>query len=379
MHIGIDIRVLATDRASGVEEYARNLLSAMVQLDSRIRFTLVSFGRHAPAQEDWMHLPNVTLRHVGRSSRLAMASMRMTGLPRMDEIAGRPSVFFFPHFIFGALSRGCRRVMTFHDLSFERFPEFFSFRRRLWHNVHMRPKTQARSADRIVAVSASTARDLTELYGIEPSVISIVHSGIDASFRPLPEHELLAFQRYHGISDRCILSLCTQEPRKNLVGLVKAFEQFAEQPGFQDVELILAGPAGWLEGNLIRAIRRSPVRKRIRRIGPVGRSERVRWYNAASLLAYPSFFEGFGFPPLEAMACGTPVVASHASSLPEVVGNAGLLIDPYDTHALAFAMSQILADRSLAEHLADKGHMRSAQFSWNNTAEKTLDVLVHTT
>jgi glycosyltransferase involved in cell wall biosynthesis len=377
-HIGIDTRVLATGRVSGVEEYTRNLLSHLVDIDERIRFSLVSLGRRAPDIEPWMTMPNVRVCHTPWSSRLSMAAMRMSGLPRMDVMAGRPDVFFFPHFIFGALSRNCPRVVTFHDLSFERFPEFFSLKRRLWHNMHMRPKAQARRADRLVAVSHSTARDLTELYGISPNRISVVHSGVDASFRPLEAHNLSAFRRYHDLHGRFVLSLCTQEPRKNLIGVVRAFERIIQSGAHDDVQLVLAGPSGWLQSELRRAVRVSSARSRIRVIGPVERRERVLWYNAASLLAYPSFFEGFGFPPLEAMACGTPVVAAYHSSLPEVVGDAGILVDPFNINALASAMSEILEDASLARRLSRKGIIRTARFSWARAAEQTLDVLVHT-
>jgi glycosyltransferase involved in cell wall biosynthesis len=375
-HIGIDIRVLTTGRLSGVEEYTRHLVSHLVALDRTIRFSLVSIGRMAPREQEWMRLPNVQVYHKKWSSRMTMASMRFASVPRLDVIAGRPSVFFFPHFIYGALSHRCRRVMTFHDLSFERFPEFFSLRRRLWHSMHMRPRSQARSADRLIAVSHSTARDLQELYDIGPDRIAVIHSGVDADFHPVSETERLAFRRYHGLDNRFILSLCTQEPRKNLIGLVKAFERMAAKGEHTDVELVLAGPRGWLRHDIRRVLKCSPVRNRIRMIGPVEGSARVLWYNTAALLAYPSFFEGFGFPPLEAMACGTPVIASHHSSLPEVVGDAGILIDPYDIAALASAMSQVLGDKELSRRLADKGIIRSSRFSWRTAAERTLDALV---
>lgn len=378
IHIGIDLRVLATGRVSGVEEYTHQLLAQMLPLDRNVRFTLLALGRQPIVDETWMTLPNVHIRHVRSSNRLMMARMRVLGRPYLDALAGDPTVFFFPHFIYGALSPRCRRVVTFHDLSFERFPEFFSLRRRLWHRVHMRPRHQARRADRLIAVSHSTARDLTEFYGVDPNRIEIIHSGIDPALRRPPDAALLAFRRYYGIHDRFILSLCTREPRKNLVGLVRAFELLKNDAACRDVQLVIAGPRGWLEGELMRTIRSSPVSHRIHLIGPIERHQRASAYGAASLLAYPSFFEGFGFPPLEAMACGVPTVASQNSSIPEVVGDAGLLVDPYDIQAMATAMKEVLSDRSLAAHLISKGTARSTRFTWQQAAERTLETLVHT-
>ena len=198
------------------------------------------------------------------------------------------------------------------------------------------------------------------------------------AFHPVPEHELLDFRRYHGLQKKFILSLCTFEPRKNLIGLVRAFERMVAKGECGGADLILIGPQGWLQKNIRRAVRSSHIRDRIRLVGPINRTDRVLWYNAATLLAYPSFFEGFGFPPLEAMACGTPVVASHHSSLPEVVGDAGILIDPYNIEALAFAMSQVISDSTLSERLSRQGIVRSKKFSWKHTAERTLETLVHT-
>lgn len=376
MRIGIDLRVLGTGRTSGVEEYTRHIASHLISLDTRIGYRLFYAGRRPLVREPWMHGSNVELHTHVRSNRAMMLGMRAWGRPRLDVLVGGTDVFFFPHFVYGALSRRCARVVTFHDLSYERFPEFLPLRRRLWHRLQMRPRVQANMADRIVAVSHSTGRDLRELYDIPSERIDIIHSGLDPTIvRPLDD-ALTAFRRSVGLHGRFILSLCTLEPRKNLVGLVRAFEYIADMPDCRDTQLVLAGAEGWMSGTLRRAVHRSRYAHRIRMVGPVPRHDRSLWYSAASVLAYPSFFEGFGFPPLEAMACGTPVISAHHSSLPEVIGDAGILMNPYDSAALGRALIEVLRDEPLQRQMAQKGGRRAQLFTWQKSAERTLETLL---
>ena len=293
MRIGIDLRVLGTGRTSGVEEYTRHIASHLISLDKSIGYRLFYAGRRPLVREPWMHGSNVELHAYTRSNRAMMLGMRVWGRPRLDVLVGGADVFFFPHIVFGALSRQCPRVVTFHDLSYERFPEFLPLRRRLWHRLQMRPRVQAKGADRIIAVSHSTGRDLQEQYGIPSERIDVIHSGLDPTIIRPPEDALTAFRRSVGLRGRFILSLCTLEPRKNLVGLVRAFEYIADMPDCRDVHLVLAGSEGWMSGTLRRAVRRSQYSHRILMVGPVPRHDRSLWYSAASVLAYPSFFEGF--------------------------------------------------------------------------------------
>lgn len=376
MIIGIDLRVLGTGRTSGVEVYTRNIAAHLISLGGRFTYRLFYAGRRPLIREEWMEGPNVQVHEFIRSNRSMLLSMRAFGRPRLDTLVGGTDVFFFPHFVYGALSPRCPKVITFHDLSYERFPEFLPLRRRLWHRVQMRPHSQAKAADRLIAVSHSTGRDLAELYGISQDRIDVIHSGIDTTVQRPPEHELMAFRRYRGLHSRFILALCTLEPRKNLEGLVRAFEHIADMPDCRDVQLVIAGADGWMNRTLRRNIQYSRFSRRIRLVGAVPPSERALWYAAASAFAYPSFFEGFGFPPLEAMTCGTPVVAAHHSSLPEVIGDAGLLVDPYDSSSLGRALREVLRDDILHRRLREKGLRRAERFSWRTTAERTLETLI---
>lgn len=376
MVIGIDLRVLGTGRVTGVEEYARQLMAHLLPLNPEQQFVLFISGRDArQGPEAWWNGANVRIYTHRGSNRLLSARMRLTGRPRLDELVGGADVFFFPHFLYAPLSAACPRVVTFHDLSYERFPEFLSRRRRLWHRSQMRPHLQARQAGRLIAVSHSTARDLQNLYGVDPRRVSVIHSGIDPSLSRPDAADVIQFRRRRGLPERFVLSLCTMEPRKNLAGLVRAFELLAARPNNADVHLCLAGPSGWLSGDVASAVRRSPVADRIRLPGPVPQEERALWYSASAVFTYPSFFEGFGFPPLEAMACGTPVVAAHASSLGEVVGDAGLLVDPYDVGGLAAALDAVLGNPALAARMSQAGLARARKFSWTSAARQTLEAI----
>jgi len=376
MRIGIDCRVLATGRTTGIEEYLRQLLRHLIPLDRRVSYVLFGAGRNPTLpEEDVFQAENVQLSLYRRSGRALLASMRLRGKPYLDDMVGGVDVFFFPHLLFGATSPRCSRVLTVHDLSFERFPEHLSLARRAWHQF-MNPRAQAERADRIIAVSRSTSRDIEALYQVPAEHITVVHSGVPSSFRPMTDVATEAFRQELGLPHRFLLALGTREPRKNLEGLVSAFELLAQQSAYRDVHLYLVGPPGWRERRLRSMALRSPVTSRIHIRDAVDAQHRTSWYACASALVYPSFTEGFGFPPLEAMAVGTPVIASRIASLPEVVGDAGLLVDPYRTESLASAMGAVLSQEALARRCIKKGLDRAATFTWDRAARQTLEVLV---
>ena len=171
MRIAVDIRVLGTGRTSGVEEYTERLLSQMLGLDTAVKYELFYAGRKELVRRPWMDASNVTVHDSGRSNRLLTLTTRTLARPHLDALVGGADVFFFPHFLAGATGPGCKRVLTVHDLSFERFPEFFSVGRRLWHGLQARPRAHVRSADRVIAVSESTRRDVIGLYGAAPEKV----------------------------------------------------------------------------------------------------------------------------------------------------------------------------------------------------------------
>jgi glycosyltransferase involved in cell wall biosynthesis len=265
-------------------------------------------------------------------------------------------------------------VVTVHDLAFRRFPETAPHSTRAW--LGRIERTLAR-ATRIIAVSESTRRDLVELYGVEPARVPVIPLGVDRSvFRPQSEEAVRAVRTRFGIDGPYILSVGGIEPRKNLPNLVRAA---AGVRG--DVTLVVAGAAvGWNpEGTaLLRGALDSlpaEVRRRVVQTGYVSEPEKVALMSGAEALVYPSLYEGFGLPLLEAMACGTPVVTSDRSSLPEVAGQAAVFVDPDDPEAITAGIDRVLSDARLRTRLREAGGERAARFTWEETARKTAAVL----
>lgn len=385
MIIGIDIRVLGPKFKSGIEEYVGNLLAHMLSLDSGIKFKLFysSFGdlpAGGSADYDFFHLPNVEVKKFRFPNRLIFYSSRLFNFPKIDKLLGGVDVFFSPHFFISALSRNVKRVTTFHDLSFEHFPEFFTRQQRFWHRFGMNPSWQAKFSDRIIAVSESTKNDLVKRYSIDPAKIEVIYSGISPMIKRPSQDKLELFRRREKLPENFILFLGKLEPRKNVIGLIKALNvlKLSGDPptGGDDMHLVIAGSRGWLCKDIFKEAEKSPYRSQIIFKDYISDEARPYYYSLASVFVYPSFFEGFGFPPLEAMTCGTPVVASNNSSLPEVVGEAGLLVDPYNVSDMAEAIRNLLEDKRLRDSLIKKGLARSQQFSWQKCAEKTLEILV---
>ncbi len=372
MTIGVDIRVLGDPEHSGVHEYAENLLAHLVPLDPSIRYKLFysSFSHELP-DYPWLHAPNVHVFRFHISNAVLFGASKIAGRPRLDALVRGADAFFFPHFLHAALSLGCKRITTFHDLSYVRFPEFFPWRPQYWHHL-ISPRWQALFSDRIIAVSDSTKNDLISLYGIDSARVARIYSGVSEAMRWPTAGELERFRVSRGLPVRFVLFLGTLEPRKNVVGLIRAFMLLKEKRGFDDLHLVIAGRRGWLCDDVFREAQKSRFGRQIIFTGYLPSEERALYYSLASVFAYPSFFEGFGFPPLEAMACGTPVVVSHTSSLPEVVGNAGLLVDPYSVASIAHALEAVLTDKRLRKKLMEQGLERVKQFSWQKSAQETL-------
>ncbi len=379
MTIGLDIRVLAKGARTGIEEYTLNLLSRLFSLDKSLHFKLFCNAfNQVELDYGWVKLPNVELKKFYIPNRFIFdPAAKFLKLPKIDKMVGGCDVFFAPHFLLSPVSRPCKKIVTFHDLSFEYFPEFFPWRKRLWH-ASLAPRCRAREADKIIAVSQSTKDDLINLYGVPKEKIKVILSGVGEEFRPLPKPACQAVARKYNLPDRFILYFGTLEPRKNLVGLIKAYEIFRAKLSPADLApaLVLAGSRGWLYDEIFSVAKNSSFASDIKFIGFVEPQDKPPLFNLASLFVYPSFFEGFGFPPLEAMACGAPTITSHTSSFPEVVADSALMVDPYNFGEIAWAMREVLFDSELAQDLAREGLARAKNFSWDKCARETLNFLI---
>ena len=406
MTVGVDIRVLTRGARTGVEEYTINLLSRLFKFGKDIEFKLF-YGafRKENLGFDWARLPNVKLIESRLPSRPFFLSSAYLQYPKIDKILGGADVYFNPHFFNSAVSQNCRKVVTFHDLSFWYYPELFSWRKRFWHKLFVNPKKEARGADKIIAVSESTKQDLTDLYGVASEKIKVIYSGVGEELRPLGRAIAMSeppggerrgnpaadsgiallpsvarnddvVKRYH-LPEKFILYFGTIEPRKNITGLIKAFEILKENKNFEEVRLLIAGAKGWSCKNIFKEAQNCKYGRQIICTGFVAPEDKVYLYNLAELFVYPSFFEGFGFPPLEAMACGAPVITSSNSSLPEVVGDAALMVNPFDVDELAWAMEEVLTDESLRQELVARGLERAKMFSWDKCAGETLKLITY--
>lgn len=377
MIIGIDIRVLGNETKSGIEEYTENLLSHLLPIDSNVKFKLFfSSYRQKLKDYDWLNLPNVELKKYNFPNRFLFASSRFFDWPEIDRLIGGVDVFFSPHFFLTSLTSVCKRVTAIHDLSFIRFPEYFSWRKNFWHKFEMMPDWQSRLSDKIIAVSKATKNDLIEKYNIDSENIKVIYSGISFHMKRPPEEELKLFKIKNSLPDNFILFLGKLEPRKNVIGLIKAFNILSKSGEFKNLHLIIAGAKGWLYKDILKEAEDSLFKDKIIFTGYVKDEERPFYYSLASVFVYPSFFEGFGFPPLEAMACGTPVIASNNSSLPEVVGKSAVLVDPRNLSDIAAAIKEVLTNPRLRSKLVKSGLDRANLFNWHKTAKETLECLL---
>ena len=266
----------------------------------------------------------------------------------------------------GPLIAPCPLVITIHDLSFLRYPHLFRPANRLYLRIFTR--ASARRARRIIAVSAHAAEESVRLLGVAREKVDVVYHGVDPWFRPLPPEEVETFRARQGLPARFILYVGTLEPRKNLVRLVEAFARL----GDPDVWLVLVGGRGWYDEEIFARVEELRLKDRVLFPGYVQAEELPHWYNAATVFAYPSLYEGFGLPVLEALACGTPVLTSDRSALPEAAGDGGLLVDPCDVEAIAGGLHRLLTESTLREELRQRGLAHAGRFTWRRTAEETV-------
>jgi glycosyltransferase involved in cell wall biosynthesis len=290
----------------------------------------------------------------------------------MDRTCGGPAdIFHATDFLLPSL-RKMPSVFTLHDVSFLEYPETHLASNR-WFLRLMVP-IFVRQASAVIAVSKHTASDIVRRYAVPESKMYTIPLGVDPRFHPIDDAASLATtQQKYNLPSRFILSVGTIEPRKNHLALLHAYEKLRATTG-EEIGLVIVGRRGWKAQGFLSALARSPVRDSVILAGQVADEDLPAIYNLAECFAYPSWYEGFGLPPLEAMACGVPVICANNSSLPEVVGDAGLLVDSSDDEGLARAMLQVTSQEDLRSTMAAQGKARAKSFSWQTTAERTHEV-----
>ncbi len=266
-----------------------------------------------------------------------------------------------------------KTAFTLHDLIFRFFPQHHLPRNRIFLNLAM--PLFLKRADIIICVSEHTKRDAINSYGVPEGKMRVIHEGVHPRFRRVHDaNTLWAVREKYRLPERFIMALGTVEPRKNLITLFDAFKALREQDTALADEVIVVGRQGWLHEATYRAVHERGLTGRVRFLGLVDDADLPAVLSLAQVLAFPSVYEGFGFPPLEAMACGTPVISSHASSLPEICGDAALLIPPLGVAEWVMALRRVLTDQPLQTDLRRRGPLRAAQFSWQKAAEQTAGV-----
>jgi glycosyltransferase involved in cell wall biosynthesis len=371
-------------RRTGVEEYVLGLLLGLFELDKENEYVLFFSSWKEPDFDFgiFAEYPNVRLKKIHIPNKLLNLSFWYLGWPKIDRLVGGADLVFLPNIIFGATSASTRVVATIHDLSFERYPEYFSWKRRFWH-IFINSRKICQRADKLIAVSQSSAEDIISLYGIDRKKIIVIPSAIGDDFRVIGRNDLklIAVKEKYQLPFKFILYLGTIEPRKNIRGLIRAYnflQRVATEEKDEELlrfKLVLAGSPGWLSEEIFEEIHQSEFKEKIILTGFVADADKAWVYNLSSLFVYPSFFEGFGFPPLEAMSCGVPVITSNSSSLPEICPAGAVLIDPHKPDEIFEAMRQILKNKDLREKLIKAGLEEAKEFSWKKTAKKTLAIL----
>ncbi|MFQ6100404.1 MAG: glycosyltransferase family 4 protein [Anaerolineae bacterium] len=362
MLIGIDASRAAATRPTGTEVYSQRLIQALLNLESLHRFRL--YFRSTPPADAF---PGAELR--------AIPFPRLwTHLRLSWEIARRPpDALFVPAHVL-PLIHPRASLVTVHDLGYLHFPEAHPWRQRLYLDLSTR--WNGRAAAHILADSEATKSDLVTRYSVPPAKITVAYPGYDETLAPVRDLAAIeAVKVRYGISGDYFQYLGTLQPRKNLRRLVEAFAKSAIRNPQSAIHLVLAGKRGWLYDDLFAQVRRLGLEHRVLFLGYVPDEDKAALLSGALAFVFPSLYEGFGLPVLEAQACGCPVITSTTSSLPEVAGDAALLVDPTDTAGIAAAMQRILAEPSLRESLIERGLANVRRFSWTGCAQTVLGAI----
>lgn len=367
MRIGIDATPLPPEPV-GAGVYIVQLIRALAVSDTDNEFVIFAHQSgydliSAPAKPNWSW---VIVPEKSPARRLAW---EQTTLPRLARRSGI-EILHSLHYT-RPLLLPCASVVTFHDMTFFLFPELHTRSKRIFFPFAIR--LSARLADAFASVSENTRRDSIRLLHIPPGKIFTTPLGINEEFRPISDAGLLeACRRQYNLPDDFILYVGLLEPRKNLPLLLKAYARLANQG---DVPvLVLVGRPGWGYQQVLQQIDELGLKRKVHFTGYVPAQDLPLVYNLAQIFVYPSIYEGFGLPPMEAMACGTAVITTAVSSMLDHVGDAGILVPPQNEEALSQGMFDVLSNPALREELVIKGLQRTANFTWKHTAEETLKV-----
>jgi len=357
-------------QGAGIGRYVRELVAALFKLETRLDYRLFA-ASPAPLPALPFHVKRLPFH-----DRWLMRVWHRARIPfPVELITGPIDLYHSPDFALPPTRPRTRTLLTVHDLSFERDPDSADDHLRAFLS-RVVPRSVAR-ADHVLADSQATKEDLIELWGTRADKVTVLYCGVDARFRPVTDAAALAAVRArYGLGQGpFILSVSTLQPRKNYRRLVQAFAPLAAR--YPELNLVIGGGKGWRYDEILAEPERLGIGGRVLFPGFIAEDDLPALYSAAEVMAYPSLYEGFGLPVLEAMACGTPVVASNRSSLPEVTADAGLQVDPLDIDALTEGLAALVEDTALRHDLATRGLAWARQFSWDRAARQLFSVYQH--
>jgi glycosyltransferase involved in cell wall biosynthesis len=366
LRIAIDAHSVGT-RLGGNESYATNLIEALAEIDNVNQYTIFVTRREARERfgNRW---PNFHVRATLPHTPFVRIPLTLSAELRRNRVDVLHVQFTSPPF------SPCPVVVSIHDLSFEHLPQTFKRRSRL--QLRLTVRRSARNAAQVIALSEHTRMDLINTYNLRPEKVNVVPIAAPAAFAPVRDNnELQRVRQTYGIGPDYILSVGSIQPRKNLRRLVEAYSLLRhERTEGKLPQLVLVGKNAWLYEETLRSLKDLKVGVSVILTGYVPESDLPALYSGALCFVYPSYFEGFGLPPLEAMKCGAPVIVGNKTSLPEVVGEAALMVDPFDVNAIAGAIQKMISDSHLRSELRVKGLERAKRFDWKETARQTLAV-----
>ncbi|MFH1142644.1 MAG: glycosyltransferase family 1 protein [Candidatus Uhrbacteria bacterium] len=371
---------MARPNQSGVGEYTLELLRALFEIDSKNDYLLLSTGTETARRQVLDNLNKIDIeqyrsrvRHLHYPIRNKQINLGIftRSKPCLDDLLDTDcDIFWFPNLNFIATQK-TPSVITIHDLSFKIFPQFFDRKTQIWHQT-IKPEQTLKSAQTIIAPSESTRSDTIKLFGLDPEKIKVIPHGVNHQFfkpKMLPQDHGIRSQ--YRLPENYILFMGTIEPRKNLHALLDAISENSKLKTHNS-QLVISGSPGWRSQDILDRFKQMP---NVHYLGYIPQEHRPALYRAAQAFVFPSIYEGFGLPVLEAMACGTPVITSHSSSLPEITGDAALLINPYNANDIAIALDELTQSDNLRQNLIQAGLEQASHFTWHKAAEQTLDIL----
>ena len=367
--IGIDASRAISDQPTGTEAYSYHLIRSLVPVlsdrhDVRLYFRAQPTGRSGSLPSDaWWGEAEVRV--------IPFPSLWTHVRLSWEMLQAPPGLLFVPAHVLPP-ARPRRTLVTLHDLGYRAFPDAHPPRQRRYLELSTRWNVHA--ATHILADSEATRAAIVDAYGAGPEKITVVYPGYASDLHPVRDpRQLERVSRRYAIPGAYILYLGRIQPRKNLLRLVEAFAGIASH--YPDLTLVLAGPVGWLAEPITARVQALGLGRRVQFPGYIAAEDKGTLISGAHLFAYPSLYEGFGFPVLEAQACGTPLLTSTTSSLPEVAGEGGLLVDPEDVDAISEGLTRLVEDTALREVLVDRGFSNLMRFSWSKAAQETATVI----